>query len=228
MWCNILCQQSYQKVAVSDLIMMISGHGNLNYCYEYTSPCSQTTVAKMICLCYYMHMHFQNAPQWLLSFDLYAIPVMNTGHHHPLLILGLINARDFTVAEGCALDTSMLAFTSVPWRSCNVRDINGRVYSLLEFTRRNVSFSSILIAEGDEWPIGGSVEVHAFHRKSGQFLMLKYSYAPVLSICTPYIYTSSSLSSDLLLVLPNMVIEYAQWHTAQNHCREWSIEVAMY
>ena len=44
---------------------------------------------------------------------------------------------------------------------------------------------------------------HAFQRKSGQFIMLKYSYASVLSICIPY--TSSSLSSDLLLVLPNMV-----------------------
>ena len=88
------------------------------------------------------------------------------------------------------------------------------------------SFSSIFIAEGEELPIGGCVKAHAFQRQSGQFLMFKHSYASVLSICTPD--TSSSLSSDHLLVLPNMVLEYAQWHTTRKYCREWSIEVAMY
>ena len=55
--------------------------------------------------------------------------------------------------------------------------------------------------------LGGSVRAHAFQRKSGQFLILKYSSASVHSICTPD--ASASLSSDLLLLLPNMVIEYA-------------------
>ena len=40
------------------------------------------------------------------------------------------------------------------------------------------------------------MKVHALKRKSGQFIMLRYSYAPVHSICTSD--TSSSLFSDLL------------------------------
>ena len=52
------------------------------------------------------------------------------------------------------------------------------------------------------------MKAHALQRNSGQFIMVRYSYASVLYICTPDTY--SSLSSDLLLVLPNMVIEYAQ------------------
>ena len=47
-----------------------------------------------------------------------------------------------------------------------------------------------------------------FQRKSGQFIMLKYSYASVHSICTSD--TSSSLSSALLRRSSVVVIEHAQ------------------
>ena len=39
---------------------------------------------------------------------------------------------------------------------------------LSEWTRWNASLSSVSIAEGEEWPIGGSVKAHAFKRNSGQ------------------------------------------------------------
>ena len=88
-----------------------------------------------------------------------------------------------------------------------------RIYSLHsilpELTGRNASFSSISIAEGEEWPIGGSVRAHAFQRKSGQFIMLKYSSASVHSICTSDT-SSSSLSSDLLRRSSALAIEHAQ------------------
>ena len=77
--------------------------------------------------------------------------------------------------------------------------------------RRNTYFSSISIAEGEEWPTGASVKAHAvFQRKSGQFINVKI-YVSVHSMCTSD--TSSSLPADLLLLRPNIIIKYAQYQS---------------
>ena len=60
-------------------------------------------------VCYYVQMNFQNMPQDCLV--LACTSCTSTEHYwsSPPSLLCLINARDFTVAEGCTLDTSMLA-----------------------------------------------------------------------------------------------------------------------
>ena len=55
------------------------------------------------------------------------------------------------------------------------------------------------------------MKLHAFQRKSAQFIMLKCCSASVHSIFTLYTGTSSSLSSDLLRISSAVIIEHAHY-----------------